>query len=462
MDVKLNDTFGDLNTTTSHTPGNVTDGRTNILDDYLLAEWENEFMQSAKNNLTQMALSRNKIESIIMKDTYNTKLKDEFLFNIDTGMTNSKYNNQNDSGRCFIFAACNIFSNKVIKKYNLDTDFQISQSYVWFYDQLEKSNYFLQEMVDKADQPFDDVKSDIMSPIEDGGDWATVADLVNKYGLVPHQVFPDTVQAASPDKLNFILKQKLREFALKIRQLSKQNPDKVDEYKESCLQAIYSTLALTLGTPPKPQDKFDWEFIDTHGNYTSFTVTPIEFYKQHVDFDVNDFFGVMNDPRYEYNQLYVIDNPDMVNGTFTSFVNVDIDTMKQSVIDMLKDGEPVYFAANVDDYDNRAKGVFDVSAFDYPAAFNFDLDMDKKQLLLVGYEADHAMVITGVHIDPGTNEPVRWKVQNSWGETYGDNGWWLMTDDWFDAFVSFIITTEDYVSKDTYNVWKKQEYIKDE
>lgn len=43
----------------------------------------------------------------------------------------------------------------------------------------------------------------------------------------------------------------------------------------------------------------------------------------------------------------------------------------------------------------------------------------------------HAMVISGVHLD-GEGNPVRYKVENSWGDGAGDKGWYLMTDAWFE------------------------------
>jgi bleomycin hydrolase len=43
----------------------------------------------------------------------------------------------------------------------------------------------------------------------------------------------------------------------------------------------------------------------------------------------------------------------------------------------------------------------------------------------------HAMVISGVHLD-ANGKPVRYKVENSWGETKGDKGYFVMTDAWFE------------------------------
>ncbi|EGW33559.1 uncharacterized protein SPAPADRAFT_137654 [Spathaspora passalidarum NRRL Y-27907] len=430
----------------------------NVIDNDLLNNFKDDFMQSVKNNLTQNAFSRNSIQDVITRDDINTKLRDQFIFNIDIDMPNSPYNNQGGSERCWVFAGCNVLRNEVIRKYNLTTDFQLSQSYVWFYDQLEKANLFLEKMVILADEPFDEVESDLQKPVDGGGFWDNFAALVLKYGLVPHDVFPDTYQAIDPSTLVNVLTSKLQEFGLKIRQLGQENPDQVDDYKEECLQVIYNILALTLGTPPKPEEEFTWEFANTDGEVTSFNTTALDFYEDHVDYNVTDFFVIMNDPTKEYNKSYVASASGMVNHTAAIGVNVEIKKMKDIAIDMLKDGKAVYFAAKYDFSVSETKGVFDTEIFDFYSAFDFELNLDKKERKLLSIGANHAMVIAGVHIDPNTNEPVRWKVQNSYGTEKGHNGWFLMTDDWFDEAVDQIVSSKDYVSDEIYDIWTSGEY----
>lgn len=46
----------------------------------------------------------------------------------------------------------------------------------------------------------------------------------------------------------------------------------------------------------------------------------------------------------------------------------------------------------------------------------------------------HAMVISGVHVDPITGKPVRYRVENSWGSDVGKDGYYVMTDAWFEQY----------------------------
>ncbi|RLV93689.1 Aminopeptidase C [Spathaspora sp. JA1] len=457
-DIQLDDNVGDLNITTSHKFLNLFDDRVNVLDNNLLSAWKDDFIQSAKNNLTQNAFAQSPIDALISKNPLKNKMTEDWLFNVDLNISVSTDDPRQPN--FWIAAACNGFGNEIRNKFNLDTKFGISQSYLWFYDQLEKANNFLELIIEKSGDPFDIVHSLISQPINLQDNWTNIIDLVMKYGLVPLDVFPDNYQAQHPDKLIFILTQKLKEFALKIRQLAQQDADKVQEYKESCLQTVFNILALTLGTPPKPDDKFVWEFIDKEGKFNSLSISPTEFYLDHVAVDLGSYFGIMNDPRFDLNQLYGTGDKSMVNGSVAAAVNVGIDDMKNAALAMLQAGQPVYFLADIEVYANVAFNLFDNTAVDFSVAFDFNLDLNKKQRLLTGSGKDVVMVITGVHIDPTSDKPVRWKVQASWaGIEIGGEGWFSMSDAWFEGFVTTIISTKDFVSNDIFNIWQKQEVI---
>ena len=57
---------------------------------------------------------------------------------------------------------------------------------------------------------------------------------------------------------------------------------------------------------------------------------------------------------------------------------------------------------------------------------------------------DHAMTITGYHEVNG--KPVRWKIQNSWGDEKGSKGYYVMDDEWFDNFVYQAVVNRKYVN----------------
>lgn len=440
----------------------------NPLSESTLAKWEDDFKAQTKNILTQNAFAKNAITNIIAKSNVNEQsLKDRYLFNItvDTIGSPSHLNNQMLSGRCWIFASSNVFRTHVIKNYNLrDDEFQVSQTYLYFYDKLEKANFFLDNIEDTVDEDLDSrlINYLFSAPVNDGGQWDMIVNLVTKYGLVPNEVFPDNAQSTSSSKLNYIVTEKLREYGLKLRDLIKKDAPKnvVSSFKASALKSIYKTIALALGTPPKPTDEFVWEFIDKDGKYKHFKTTPLDFYKTHVKYDAAAHFSLIHDPRNAYDKLYTVDRLNNISGGKPiEYVNLEIDQIKDVAIKMLKDNEPIFFGSDVGKFSDSTTGILDTTAYDYSTAFDFDLNINKLDRLKVGSSMmTHAMVITGVHVDPETNKPVRWKIENSWGEKLGEKGWFLMTDEWFNEYVFQIVTNKKYVSKKAYDIWKGKEF----
>ena len=72
-----------------------------------------------------------------------------------------------------------------MKQYNLKS-FELSQAYPFYWDKIEKANWFLEHVIDTAAQELDGrlVQTLMNSPVGDGGQWDMVANLVQKYGLV--------------------------------------------------------------------------------------------------------------------------------------------------------------------------------------------------------------------------------------------------------------------------------------
>lgn len=433
-----------------------------------LSSWESKLLADPKNRLVQNALANNDITNIIATSGTALSLQDRYFFNVevDTIGSPSFLNNQKSSGRCWIFATCNVLRSHVIKNYNLNPEkFQLSQSYLFFYDKLEKANYFLENIIDTADEELDSRLLQFLfsGSVSDGGQWDMIVNVIEKYGLVPNEVFPDNAQAVSSSRLNYLLTNKLREYALILRKLIKEGKLKSEIYrvKNVINKEIYNIIALSLGTPPKPNDPFTWEFIDKNGKYQHFETSPADFYKSHVKYDVSKRFSLLNDPRNEYNKLYTVDRLNNVyGGKPIEYVNLDLPVIKKVAIAMLKDNEPIFFGSDVGKFNNNSSGILDTGAYDYSLAFNTSMSISKTERLQTGSSAmTHAMVITGVHLDPATGAPVRWKIENSWGDAVGDKGYFVMTDAWFDEYVFQIVTSKKYVDKSVYELWKKKEYI---
>lgn len=432
-----------------------------------LTAWEAELKSDPKNRLVQNALARNDITSIVATSGSELLLKNRYFFNVEVETIGSPsfFNNQKLSGRCWIFATCNVLRTHVIKNYNLDPEkFQLSQSYLFFYDKLEKANFFLENVLDTSDEALDSrlMQSLFSGSVSDGGQWHMITNVLDKYGVVPNEVFPDNAQAASTSKLNYVLTNKLREYALVLRALIKKEAPKHEilSVKNAMNRQIYNIIALSLGTPPKPNDAFAWEFVDKNGKYQHFETTPTDFYSAHVRYDCTKRFSLINDPRNEYNKLYTVDRLNNVfEGTPAEYVNLDLPDIKKVAVAMLKSNEPIFFGCDVGKYGDMSSGILSTEAYDYGLAFNTNMKISKLERLQTGSSAmTHAMVLTGVHLDPKTGAPVRWKIENSWGDATGDKGYFVMTDAWFDEYLFQIVTSKKYVDKSVYDLWKGKDF----
>lgn len=432
-----------------------------------LSAWEARLLADPKNRLAQNALAKNAITDIVGRSNGGLSLNDRYFFNVEVDVIGSPshLNNQKSSGRCWIFATSNVLRSHVIRTYNLDPlKFQLSQSYLFFYDKLEKANFFLDNILDTADEELDSRLLEFLfsGSVSDGGQWDMIVNILNKYGAVPNEVFPDNEQAISTSKLNYVLSNKLREYALILRKQISKGTSRSDllSIKNAMNGEVYNIIALSLGTPPKPDDLFTWEFLDKDGKYSHYETSPKDFYETHIKYDASKRFSLINDPRNEYNTLYTVDRLNNVSeGKPIEYVNLDLPAIKKVAIKMLKDNEPIFFGSDVGKFSDSKSGVLDTEAYDYKLVFNTGLNITKLERLKTGSSAmTHAMVITGVHLDPKTKAPVRWKIENSWGDEVGDKGYFVMTDSWFDEYVFQIVTSKKYVDKSVYDIWKAKDY----
>ncbi|KAH7311895.1 putative cysteine proteinase 1, mitochondrial [Rhexocercosporidium sp. MPI-PUGE-AT-0058] len=425
-------------------------------------QWEHELLQDAKNRLALSALSSADPKTVLTSRA--TTIKDQQVFNTKIPFEGAPITNQRQSGRCWIFAATNVFRVALMKRHNLDK-FELSQAYLFFYDKLEKANFFLEQILDTAGDDFDSrtVKTLLQSPVGDGGQWDMIYNLVHKYGLVPQVLYPDSFNAQASAAINQLITTKLREDALQLRALAtsgtKSSKD-IAVIKEKMMREIHLILTLTLGPPPSPTSEFTWNYLDKHGVAHEMKTTPVAFSKELssaksiriTGSTVHDMFSLVNDPRNEYNSLLTVNRlGNIVGGRGITYVNVTMDVMKEACIKMLQAGLPIFFGSDVGKYSNSASGIMDLSLIDYELGFNVRLGMSKAQRLMVGESAmTHAMVLTAVHVENGKS--VRWRVQNSWGATAGTEGWFVMSDKWMDQFVYQAVVERRFVSKEVRDI----------
>jgi bleomycin hydrolase len=291
---------------------------------------------------------------------------------------------------------------------------------------------------------------------------------VQKYGVIPHAVYPDTYSATASSRLNWLLTTKLRENALVLREIQTSGTEKSSAMiaKAKMMEEIYGAMVLAFGKPPKPDDTFEWTYADKDGKYHRIKTTPLEFYKS-AEFKAEDHFSLINDPRNEYSKLYTVDR--LKNGTSPcdsivnrlvsegrgiDYVNTTITTMKNVAIKMIKANKPVFFGSDVGQFSNSGLGVMDTELYDYTLGFNLSLGLTKAERIRVGSSTmTHAMVLTAVDLDEG-GKPLKWRVENSWGSGVGQDGYFLMTDRWFDEYVYQIVCHFDDAPKALVEVFK--------
>lgn len=383
--------------------------------------------------------------------------RSEFSYQVNTkGITNQK-----QSGRCWLFTGLNVLRSQAINKHNLPK-LELSQVYLFFFDQLEKSNLFLQGVIDTADKPFDDRFVDWLfcNPLSDGGTFTGVADLVEKYGVVPKEAMPETYSSNNTSQIASQMKWQLRDYGMQLRKLAASGSPKkqLEAEKVKMLGNIYHMLTLAYGVPPT---EFRWEFRTASGSLVSDkTYTPKEFYKElWGDYNLNEqTILVMNDPSREYGKVYRIQyDRHTYDGHDWVYLNLPMEQIKPIAIEMIKNNEAMYISCDVGKFLNRSLGTCDMNNFDYKSLLGVDLTMDKRERILTHASgSSHAMTLIAVDVDAATKAPLRWMVENSWGKESGFNGNLIMTDEWFDEYMFRFVFDKKYVPAEILKLTKQE------
>ena len=356
---------------------------------------------------------------------------------------------QKSSGRCWLFTGLNVMRGEMINEYDLP-EFQLSQNYNSFWDLFEKSNLFLQTIIDTAKEPMDNRKVEWLfrNPIGDGGTFMGVIDIVSKYGVVPAPVMPETAQSESTATMRQLLSLKLRQWGLELRNMAAKGAStaQLEQEKIKMLKEAYRFLALNLGVPPTT---FEWTRFNSKGEpVETKTYTPQQFYKEFINDDLqNGYVMLMNDPSRPYWEVYEIDlDRHTYDGHNWKYVNVPMDVIKETAIASLKDNTAMYFSCDVGKLIDRDRGYLDTDNYDYESLFGIEFPMNKAERIATGASASsHAMTLSGVDLDNNGN-PKKWLVENSWGKRAND-GYLIMTDSWMDEYLFRLVPEKKYVPK---------------
>lgn len=413
-----------------------------------------EYKADSKNTILRHALATSELNTVI----YDADDIRDVDFNFDVNIKTLPATNQKRSGRCWIFAATNVLREIIAKNLNLD-HFELSQSYIAMFDRLEKCNSVLEITIELLDKDYDDrtLSFILMNGIGDGGQWDMFVNVVNKYGLMPKNAFPETTTSSNTHLTNQLINFNLRKFASDAKALyEKKGLEAVRKLKNQLLKKIYFLLTSCYGLVP---EKFDFEYTDKDGNYhLDKGLTALSFKEKYIGNRLDDFVSLIHAPTKDkpFNRTYTVKYlANVIDGKPVTHLNVDMKRMKQLIVNQLKDGQITWFGSDVSFCGDRQKGIWDDRLYDTKSAFDLDFKMDKGESL--DYRAsqmNHAMCITGVALKNGN--PTKWKIENSWGDDVATKGYYIMSASWFDQFAYQAVIDKKYLNEEELEALKKK------
>lgn len=408
-----------------------------------------QMKQSYGGNASDKALRNILVTNSPNKLALNFDNATKFDAHFSNRVESKAITDQKSSGRCWMFTGLNVLRNRVIREQHLPADFQFSQAYLFFYDQLEKSNLFLQAVIDTYKKPMSDQEVEWLfkNPLSDGGQFTGVANLISKYGLVPSDVMPETYNTNNTSSISNLIQLKLREDGLMLRELAAQKgmtPKKLEAKKTEMLSTIYRMLALSFGEPPA---EFTWTQKNAKGDIVeTATYTPMSFYEKFAKTDFSKYHMIMNDPTRDYYKVYEIEyDRHVYDGENWHYLNLPMEDIAAMCIESIKDSTMMYFSCDVGKFLNRDKGLMDINNYDYESLMGTTFGMDKKQRVSTfASGSSHAMTLCAVDLDKD-GKPTKWMVENSWGSSYGYQGFLIMTNEWFNEYMFRVVVDEKYI-----------------
>lgn len=407
-----------------------------------------DYEKQPLNQVLERAVTKNGIRNASFD--WHAQADNDPHFSID--LSTGEVSDQKQSGRCWMFAALNTMRHEMQAKFNLPENFELSQSYQFFWDKFEKANYFYENVINTAELPHDDRKVAwlMTTPQQDGGQWDMLCALIEKYGVVPQSAMPETYNSSKSREINEVLNNQLRHDAVILRKLVNDygvEDERINQTRKEMLNRVYRMLAMSFGEPVQSFD-FEYRTKKDHEFHREANLTPQTFFKKYVGWNLDDYISIIQAPTADkkYHQTYTIEMlGNVVGGRPIKHLNLPMDEFKALAIKQLKSGESVWFGSNVSKYSETKLGLMALNTYNYEALFNTELKMSKADALDYGESMmNHAMVLTGV--DLVNDQPTKWKVENSWGNKVGTKGYFVMSDEWMDEYCYQIVINKKYLS----------------
>ncbi|KRL04892.1 aminopeptidase Bleomycin hydrolase [Liquorilactobacillus oeni DSM 19972] len=420
-----------------------------------LSKFKESLQKRPEHQILERTVTKNGVLASAVDYHAESKMTPVFSIDLDTG----DVANQKQSGRCWMFAALNTMRHEIKNKFNVPKDFELSQNYTYFWDKLEKANYFYENVLATADLPTSDRKVAWLmeTPQQDGGQWDMIVSIIQKYGVVPKSAMPETYNSSKSSEFNSTFNLKLRKDAVALRKLAAQKTteEKLEAFKEELLDENYRMLAYSFGEPPV---HFDFEYRDAEKKYhLDRNLTALDFFKKYVGWNLDDYVSIINGPTADkpYKHMYTVEMlGNVVDGRQVRHLNVNMETFRNVAIKQLQQGESVWFGCDVGKESDRQKGIMETGLYRKGELFDVDLQMSKAERLDYSQSLmTHAMVLTGVDLVDG--KPTKWKVENSWGKKVGNEGFFVMSNNWMNEYCYQVVVNKKYLPAELQEVLKE-------
>lgn len=422
-----------------------------------IKDFSKNYNMDSQNKVIENAITKNGLEKTCIER--KILIENQPIFNIE--LPETKRYDQKENQKCWIYAGINVIKHNIAKNLNMNImDLELSDNYIAFFDKLEKSNFVYENIIHLEDTSLEYINKEniIKYCAEEGGYWQMFVAIVNKYGIVPKKIMPDVVESMNYQKITILFSEKIKKDIIKLIKMKNNNAsiDELQKQKYEFLQENYSFLSKILG---EPIFDFNYEYKDKDGKIQYYkNLTPIEFKNRFLTLKLEDFVSIGNVPMYnkEYNKKYVKKYMGNVyENSKVGFLNLPIEDLKKFVILQLKDGIPVWMGIHIRKFENEEAGILDTRLYNYRETLNLKCLTKEEALNFSDIQLHHAMTICGVHIID--NKPLRWKVEDSYGDKEKINGYYVMNDNFFDEFVLNIIVNKKYLSQEQQNLIKNSE-----
>ncbi|AWX42638.1 Aminopeptidase C [Metamycoplasma cloacale] len=423
----------------------------------LLEKFERAYNNDPKNAIIENAI----IKSGIRDSSLNNEVVKKHTFTFSNETKIGSITNQKSSGRCWIFAALNEIRVEMMETLNVE-NLELAQNYIHFFDKLEKANTYLEFIIqeglelDNEDRLYRLMNQD---PVQDGGYWEFFINIIEKYGICPKSAMNETFHSESTHVLLEQLNWRLKAYTSRMRAAYKahKNITEIYKIKEQALSDVYNILVKTLGHPPKT---FTFEYTDKDKKFQRISnITPMEFFEKYAKETIENKVDLVCDPREEHPKNTFLSMNYLKNRSDSPHIkmlNVDIDVMKQAIIDQIKDGKTVWFGCDVGTYSNSNLGIMDSQLYLYDQTLTKTPEFSKRERFESRASLlSHAMNFVGVNLDEN-GKPLTWKVENSWGDSTGKKGLFSMSDQWFDDFNYMAIVDKKYLPKEVLEAFDKE------